>query len=92
MCEGPPDPQCHMAWWLQVFNFEKYLKTGDSRLVKFNNNCGYVNNKETSQDTVQAFSHRTWHATDGKLLVVDVQVCAPCYLVHMHVTSSWPKD
>lgn len=55
---------------LQTFNFERFIHGGE--IIKWNNNYGHVNFKET-YDAVQAFSHWTWHITKKQLLVSDVQ-------------------
>ncbi len=55
---------------LQTFNFERFIHGGE--IIKWTNNYGYVNFKETC-DAVHAFSHWTWHVTKKQLLVSDVQ-------------------
>ena len=55
-------------------NVEVYLEGG--KPVKFTNNSGYVNFKQYV-DAVNAFSHWSYQATDGALMVTDLQVGWP---------------
>lgn len=48
---------------------EEYI---DGQYIKFNNNNGTVT-RESGHDIVQAFSHWTFHRTNGDLLVCDCQ-------------------
>jgi hypothetical protein len=52
-------------------NVEVYLEGG--KPVKFTNNSGYFNFKQYV-DAVNAFSHWSYQATDGALMVTDLQV------------------
>ena len=47
-------------------------KLMDGSYVKYNSNCGFVNKMEYTA-TLNAFSHWTYHYTDGYLMVVDLQ-------------------
>ncbi len=66
-CKTPLHPALHAA---QVFNFERFILGGE--IVKWNGNAGFVNFKETA-DVVHAFTHWTWHVTNGELMVADAQ-------------------
>ena len=57
---------------LQYFNVEVLLDDYKERFKKWNNNCGYVSESYYSA-TLDAFSHWTYTATDGFLMVVDLQ-------------------
>ena len=65
------------AWSIQMVhrptpmyaNLECFVK---GEFEKFNSNIGYVSG---SHEVLQSFSHWTHHATNGYLMVVDVQVC-----------------
>lgn len=60
---APPRP-------LQVFNSERFIQ--GSEIVKWNGNYSNVNMERTAE-AVQAFSHWTWHVSNGELQVVDIQ-------------------
>lgn len=57
---------------LQYFNVEVLLDDYKERFKKWNNNCDYVSESYYSA-TLDAFSHWTYTATDGLLMVVDLQ-------------------
>eukprot|EP00803_Ostreobium_quekettii_P011476 evm.model.scf_761.1 EVM.evm.TU.scf_761.1 scf_761:19146-21246(+) len=86
--EKPGSPQVQ---FLQVYtvqaegnapyyaNLEPFV---EGNFEKFNNNAGYVS---ASHDALQAFSHWTYHATNGYLMVVDLQVNA---IILLRLTST----
>jgi hypothetical protein len=49
------------------YSMERYHS---GEFVKFNSNGGYV---DANHELAQAFSHFTWHATDGQMMVLDLQ-------------------
>lgn len=56
--------------WPSCFVVEPFLR---GVFVKFNNNTGYVQRHHEASDVAQAFSHFSYHESQGQLLVVDVQ-------------------
>ena len=56
----------------KYFNVEVLLSDYKERFKKWNNNCGYVSEKNYSA-TLDAFSHWTYTVTEGFLMVVDLQ-------------------
>ncbi|KAI5077766.1 hypothetical protein GOP47_0007590 [Adiantum capillus-veneris] len=52
------------------YNMEKVLK---GLWTKFNSNAGYVSDKGTYTDTLQAFSHWTHERSRGMIMVTDLQ-------------------
>lgn len=56
--------------WPQCFIMEPFLR---GVFVKFNNNSGYVQKAHAASDVAQAFSHFSYHESEGRMLVVDVQ-------------------
>ena len=56
----------------KYFNAEVLLRDYKERFKKWNNNCGYVSESIYSA-TLDAFSHWTYTATNGYLMVVDLQ-------------------
>eukprot|EP01104_Vermistella_antarctica_P017758 TRINITY_DN6350_c0_g3_i1.p1 TRINITY_DN6350_c0_g3~~TRINITY_DN6350_c0_g3_i1.p1 ORF type:complete len:436 (+),score=91.23 TRINITY_DN6350_c0_g3_i1:361-1668(+) len=75
-CDPPKKIHFIKAWVVQlverkdspICGVERYI-AGDYR--KHNNNYGYVN--EDERNTPQAFSHFTYHASKGAMLVCDIQ-------------------
>ena len=57
---------------LQYFIVEELLDDYEKRYKKWNDNCGYVSKLYYSA-ALDAFSHWTYTATDGFLMVVDLQ-------------------
>ncbi|UJR13187.1 hypothetical protein I4U23_000209 [Adineta vaga] len=53
----------------EYVSMEEYI---DGNYIKFNSNNGYVSNAVNSS-TIPAFSHRTFHKSNGALLVCDIQ-------------------
>jgi hypothetical protein len=49
---------------------EPYL---EGKYTKWNSNSGWFRPKEDGGDMIQAFSHWTYHETQGKLMLVDLQ-------------------
>mmetsp|Transcript_29408 Transcript_29408/g.74012 ORF Transcript_29408/g.74012 Transcript_29408/m.74012 type:complete len:453 (-) Transcript_29408:26-1384(-) len=58
-CNRPGAPVC---------GIERFI---DGTYYKYNNNFGYV--REDERNTPQAFSHFTYHASGGQLLICDIQ-------------------
>ena len=58
----------------KAYNFEYF--TGEDLIegeyIKYSDNNGFVN-AEVVRNTPHAFSHFTYHASQGKLVIVDIQ-------------------
>lgn len=55
----------------QYFSLEE--KIDHTNYIKFTNNFGWINKSATHIDILTAFSHWTYHITDGYLMIVDLQ-------------------
>ncbi|XP_031558814.1 uncharacterized protein LOC116295195 [Actinia tenebrosa] len=57
----------------EIFNAEPYMS---GEFIKLTNNTDWIN-KHRRTDLVLAYSHFTYQASDGKLIIVDIQGWAP---------------
>lgn len=57
----------------EYYLLEKKIINSNTTWIKFNSNYGYVNDNITDIKILSAFSHYTYHITNGYLLVIDLQ-------------------
>eukprot|EP01094_Clydonella_sp_ATCC50884_P011984 TRINITY_DN2183_c0_g1_i1.p1 TRINITY_DN2183_c0_g1~~TRINITY_DN2183_c0_g1_i1.p1 ORF type:complete len:628 (-),score=126.14 TRINITY_DN2183_c0_g1_i1:97-1980(-) len=82
------------AWVLELYDRSHRPICGVERYIsgsyrKHNNNYGFVN--EDERNTPQAFSHFTYHISDGTMLMCDIQGVGDCYTdPQIHTASRRP--